>query len=162
MFDNSGLPSAALCTWGTGLANAAIFALIFPSYIIMAMHARPAPTDPYNPTPPIPSSRPEQNDIIRHPSPFIPIRLPIFAVVIWINDAIIRVLNFIGGRPIVRHKGAARGRSFSDSTESAEDGAVQMEMKPYSRSGTPSQSSSSKPVRATSGRINIGTRRKLD
>jgi len=27
----SGLPSAALCTLGTGLANAAIFALVFPA-----------------------------------------------------------------------------------------------------------------------------------
>ncbi|PPQ79848.1 hypothetical protein CVT26_012599, partial [Gymnopilus dilepis] len=36
-----GLPSAALCTWGSTLANAALFALIFPAYIIMAMHARP-------------------------------------------------------------------------------------------------------------------------
>lgn len=26
-----GLPSAALCTWGSGLANAAVFALIFPA-----------------------------------------------------------------------------------------------------------------------------------
>lgn len=26
-----GLPSTAICTWGTGLANAAIFALIFPA-----------------------------------------------------------------------------------------------------------------------------------
>lgn len=26
-----GLPSTAICTWGSGLANAAIFALIFPA-----------------------------------------------------------------------------------------------------------------------------------
>lgn len=26
-----GLPSAAFCTWGTGLANAAVFALVFPA-----------------------------------------------------------------------------------------------------------------------------------
>jgi etoposide-induced 2.4 mRNA len=29
--DRSGLPSAALCTWGSGLANAALFALMCPA-----------------------------------------------------------------------------------------------------------------------------------
>ncbi|KAF8968370.1 etoposide-induced protein 2.4-domain-containing protein [Flammula alnicola] len=156
-----GLPSAALCTWGSGLANAALFALVFPVYIIMAMHARPVPTDPYNPMTPIPSQRPEENDIVRHPSPFVPIRLPIFAPVIWLNDGIVKILNVIGGRPIVGHKAAAgRGRGFSDASESAEDGVntVQMEL----QSLKSSSSSSSKQVRPTSGRIKIGSQRKLD
>ncbi len=55
-------------------------------YIIMAMHAKPVPADPYNPMPPLAAQRPGETDTIRHPSPFVPIRLPIFAVVIWLND----------------------------------------------------------------------------
>lgn len=170
----------------------------------MAMHARPVPTDPYNPLPPptpIPSSSHEESDSIRHPSPFIPIRLPVFAVVIWINDAIVRVLNFIGGRPIVRHAHSSnpsigsgsgpglgpsgRRRALSDSAESAEDGQGGMRgaesmmdtlvfggsagSKGASARGSPSPIPSvsgpggaGKPVRAASGRVNIGTRKKLD
>jgi len=171
----------------------------------MAMHARPVPVDPYNPLPPptpIPSSSHEETDTgIRHPSPFIPIRLPIFAVVIGINDAIVRVLNFIGGRPIVRHAHSSnpsmgggsgpglgpsgRRRALSDSAESAEDGQGGMRSaesmvdtlvfggsgnsKGASARGSPSPAPSAsgpggagKPIRAASGRVNIGTRKKLD
>ncbi|KDR81827.1 hypothetical protein GALMADRAFT_240058 [Galerina marginata CBS 339.88] len=172
-----GLPSAALCTWGSTLANAALFALVFPVYIIMAMHARPVPTDPYNPSAPprTPSAHttPDEPDLIRHPSPFVPIRLPIFAPVIWLNDVVVRVLNFVGGRPIVRHKAAAaslsmsgrrgRGRAFSDASESAEDGngagmGMNMEMKGLA-SGRPAADAKSRPV---GGRVKIGARKKLD
>ncbi|KAF9533471.1 etoposide-induced protein 2.4-domain-containing protein [Crepidotus variabilis] len=131
-----GLPATALCMWGSSLANAAIFALIFPAYIIMAMHARPYPVDPYNPyQPTVPSSSRTDEEPIRHPSPFIPIRLPIFAIIIFTNDSIVRVLNFIGGRPVNRHKYSgstassatspsmrSRGRAFSDAEEHAEGG----------------------------------------
>ncbi|KAF9476328.1 hypothetical protein BDN70DRAFT_882576 [Pholiota conissans] len=155
-----GLPSAALCTWGSGLANAAAFALVFPMYIIMAMHARPVPTDPYNPMPP---KRVQENDAVRHPSPFVPIRLPIFAIVIWLNDAFVRVLNAIGGRPIVRHPAAAQLRRFSDASEHAEDGinSPRIEMQPLKNSSAPS-ASSTKRAKPTSGRIKIGMQRKLD
>ncbi|KAF8162907.1 etoposide-induced protein 2.4-domain-containing protein [Crassisporium funariophilum] len=157
-----GLPSAALCTWGTGLANAALFALFFPVFIIMAMHARPVPLDPYNPMPPMPSSKPEENEVIRHPSPFIPIRLPIFAIVIWINDAIVKVISVIGGRPIVRHKAASRGRAFSDPSENVEDGdAGHVELRAFNNTAT-SVSSKALPLRSTNGRVNIGGRRKRD
>ena len=37
-FHELGLPSAALCMWGSSLANAALFALIFP-----AVRPRPVP-----------------------------------------------------------------------------------------------------------------------
>ncbi|EJD06071.1 uncharacterized protein FOMMEDRAFT_119581 [Fomitiporia mediterranea MF3/22] len=94
-----GFPSSALCMWGSTLANAAIFALILPSYIIMAMHAKPAPINPYNPLPISDASD------IRYPSPFVPIRLPIFAVVLWINDRIVRLLS-VGGS---RNRGYAQG-----------------------------------------------------
>ena len=87
------------------------------------MHAKPVPLNPYNPCP-----NPETSTI-RYPSPFIPIRLPIFAVVLWINDRIVRLLSVGGGRN--RHY--ARGidvdsgsgkRVMSDATvESVEEGS---------------------------------------
>ncbi|KAJ7489864.1 etoposide-induced protein 2.4-domain-containing protein [Mycena galericulata] len=141
-----GFPSAALCTWGSSLANAVIFASIFPLYIIMAMHARPVPDDPYSPHPP--GSRFSDNDVIRHPSPYIPIRLPIFALVMWLNDWIVRILSVGGG------KGAPtsfrRNRAFSDGVESVEAGE-----------GGDVGIDRSKPARSVRGRINIG-RRKID
>ncbi|KAJ1309684.1 hypothetical protein OPQ81_006448 [Rhizoctonia solani] len=57
-----GLPSTALCMSGSSLANAAVFALVYPAYIIMAMYANPKPDNPYQPIPP-PSTTP-----IQHPS----------------------------------------------------------------------------------------------
>ncbi|KAH9967963.1 etoposide-induced protein 2.4-domain-containing protein, partial [Russula dissimulans] len=85
-----GLPSAVICMWGSTLANAALFALIFPSYIIMAMHAHPVPTDPYSPSSPTSASA---GTPITHPSPYVPIRLRIFAPVIFLNDCIVSVLS---------------------------------------------------------------------
>jgi len=151
-----GLPSAALCTWGTGLANAAVFALVFPVYIIMAMHAHPVPLDPYNPVAPIPSARAGENDVIRHPSPFVPIRLPIFALVMWLNDAFVRLLNTGGGVSNSRTRTFARNRTLSQSMEGVEDG-IGMELHSLPRSSSPSR----KPLRSVKGRINIG-RRKAD
>jgi len=99
-----GLPSAVICMWGSTLANAALFALIFPSYIIMAMHAHPVPVDPYNPSsPPTASGAP-----ITHPSPYMPIRLRVFAPVIFLNDCIVTVLSLCTRR----HSGT-RARTFS-------------------------------------------------
>lgn len=144
----------------------------------MAMHARPVPIDPYNPMPPKSSSK-EVHDIIQHPSPFVPIRIPIFALVIWLNDAVVRVLNFIGGRPIVRHKAAAKSRVFSDpsSSDSVEDGVAggHIELKAMgskkSVSGMPStpvvpptlgMPASGTTQRVTSNRVKIGKGRKVD
>lgn len=122
--------------WGSTLANAALFALLFPAvsflfllgasflcrrlqYIIMAMHARPMPIDPYSP---LGSSASERTT--RHPSPFIPIRLPIFAVVISLNDWIVRVISVVGGGGRNRSTGRVpgRGRAMSDGVENAEEG----------------------------------------
>ncbi|KAG7452674.1 uncharacterized protein BT62DRAFT_983644 [Guyanagaster necrorhizus] len=116
-----GLPSACLCTFGSGLANAALFALIFPAYIIMAMHANPAPIDPYNPSSNTTKSRrtDDPNDTIKHPSPFVPIRIPVFALVLFIDDAIVSILS-VGGQPM------GRGRAVSDVTENAEEGTMEM------------------------------------
>ncbi|KAJ7219127.1 etoposide-induced protein 2.4-domain-containing protein [Mycena pura] len=139
-----GFPSAALCSWGSGLANAIIFALFFPLYIIMAMHARPVPDDPYNPQPP--SSRFGDNDMIRHPSPFIPIRLPIFAPVMWLNDWIVRAVSVGSGR-----RGSSRhNRAFSE-TERVEEGGGRGLGSVYSRPG-----------RTVQTRINMGQRKKMD
>jgi len=80
-------------------------------FIILAMYARPMPVDPYSPLPPN-----QQQDGIRHPSPLVPIRLPIFTVVIWLNDLIVRVLSVGGGSP--SRKGIAR----NEVTETMEEG----------------------------------------
>ncbi|KAG8217887.1 EI24-domain-containing protein [Butyriboletus roseoflavus] len=108
-----GFPSAAICTWGSGLANAALFALLFPAYIIMAMYARPVPQDPFNP-----HLSSEKHDAVRYPSPLIPIRLPVFAMVIWLNDLIVRILSVGGSVGQPRHN-----RAPSISSERAEEGA---------------------------------------
>ncbi|KAH8117588.1 etoposide-induced protein 2.4-domain-containing protein [Phellopilus nigrolimitatus] len=126
-----GLPSSALCMWGSSLANAALFALVLPSYIIMAMHAKPVPSNPYNPVPRAMKSSYESSDSnsIRYPSPFILIRMPIFAPVLWINDRVVRVLSVGGRRSRQYNQGAgARAntsgrRAMSDTTvESVEEG----------------------------------------
>lgn len=82
----------------------------------MAMYARPLPLDPYNPA---------GGEVLRHPSPYIPIRLPIFLPVTFLNDWIIRFINvgtrLAGGRPSpnTRHQ---RGFSNVDTVESVEEG----------------------------------------
>jgi etoposide-induced 2.4 mRNA len=91
------------------------------------MHASPRPLDPYNPT-----SSEHTSSEIRHPSPFIPIRVPVFGLVIWLNDAIVRVLS-VGSGPVNssgsmsptspgRKMGYGRGRALSDAVESVEEG----------------------------------------
>ncbi|ESK96916.1 uncharacterized protein Moror_6494 [Moniliophthora roreri MCA 2997] len=139
-----GMPTAALCTFGSGLANGAIFALVFPLFVIMAMHARPLPNDPYSPLLSLPHRSNEQSDVVRHPSPFIPIRLPIFALVMYLNDWIVRVFSIGGARP-----GRSRALSDTTNTESMEEG-----------SGIHNESIPLQP-RATKDRLKLG-RRKLD
>lgn len=91
------------------------------------MHASPRPLDPYNP-----SSSEHTSSEIRHPSPFIPIRVPVFGLVIWLNDAIVRVLS-VGSGPVSsggamsptssgKKMGYGRGRALSDAVESVEEG----------------------------------------
>ncbi|KAI9056880.1 hypothetical protein FKP32DRAFT_1638810 [Trametes sanguinea] len=137
-----GLPSAAICMWGSSLANAALFALFFPAYIIMAMYARPLPIDPYNPAMSVGGLVGISHDAVRYPSPLIPIRIPVFAPVIFLNDWIVRILSVgtsagggsagysasMGGK---RAGGGARAqhrRAPSDGMESIEEGeAVELE-----------------------------------
>jgi etoposide-induced 2.4 mRNA len=81
------------------------------------MHAHPVPQDPYNPVPPM------ADETVRYPSPFVPIRLPVFAIVVWLNDLIVWVLSVGGGRrrgggrPPARHS-----RTLSDWVEGVEEG----------------------------------------
>ncbi|KZT74136.1 hypothetical protein DAEQUDRAFT_661252 [Daedalea quercina L-15889] len=125
-----GLPSTALCMWGSSLANAALFALVFPAYIIMAMHARPVPLDPYNPTVSLPSGASSSTlEDIRHPHPFLPIRLPIFAPVLWLNDWIVRLLSLGGGAAskqqlpgVASVAGRGHRRMVSEVVDSMEEG----------------------------------------
>lgn len=90
-----------------------------PQFIIMAMHAHPTPVDPYNPTG-------DQHEQLRHPSPFIPIRIPLFSPVVWINDLVIRAISLIGsvgGAAGRSNPGSSRRlRALSDSVESVEEG----------------------------------------
>lgn len=114
-----GLPSAALCTWGSSLANVALFALIFPAFIIMAMHARPLPQDPYNPLP-------QSDDTIRYPSPYLPIRMPVFALVIWLNDWVVRLLS-VGTRTPSARSGHRRVPSDGGSEQVEEGASIEMD-----------------------------------
>ena len=112
----------------------------------MAMHAHPVPIDPYTP---VSQANSDDNEVIRHPSPFVPIRLPIFTVVVLINDFIVRILSVGGGSG---SKGVTlRSRAISDPTERVEEGEG-MELKSMRRPSKPSQ---------VGDRLNIG-RRKAD
>ncbi|KAH7912123.1 etoposide-induced protein 2.4-domain-containing protein [Hygrophoropsis aurantiaca] len=148
-----GLPSAAICTWGSGLANAALFALMFPAFIIMAMHAKPIPQDPYNP---IPNTASDSVDVVRYPSPYLPIRVPVFAVVIWLNDRIVQVLSVSGSGGTQRHH-----RTLSDSSEQVEEGA-RTEMKAFGTS--PRVAVPRRPVGSAQngGKVYTSGRRKAD
>lgn len=149
-----GFPSAVVCTCGSGLANAAFFALMFPAFIIMAMHARPVPQDPYNPAPST-----ESTNTVRFPSPLIPIRMPIFTIVIWLNDLIVRVLS-VGGSAGVR-----RRRTTSDIAEQAEEGTG-LELRNIGRTArgpsTIVHARSSRDRLLSNGKASITGRRKKD
>ncbi len=49
------------------------------------MHARPVPSNPYNPAPGSSSSSTAPPSSARYPSPFLPIRIPVFAPVLWLE-----------------------------------------------------------------------------
>ena len=67
----------------------------------MAHHARPLPLHPYTPLPP---DGPKGTLLL--PSPFIPVRVPIFAPAIFLNDWIVRAIGAGAGvrRPISRNR----------------------------------------------------------
>jgi etoposide-induced 2.4 mRNA len=85
----------------------------------MATRARPTPTYPYNPIP-------NDGNVVRYPSPFVPVRLPIFAPVIWLNDSIVSLLSVgvrnVAGMSTVKVDVKSHGGSL-DGMDSIEDGA---------------------------------------
>lgn len=159
-----GIPAAFLCNWGNSLTNAVIFALIYPYYIMMATRSRPLPADPYNP---IPS---EGSEVVRHPSPFVPLRLPIFRPVILMNDLIVRTLSVGAGSKRVASPqsspnitGAKFGRKvgvhrFADGIDSIEEGGRAENIELHVNTTNMPMSTPSTTGRR---RVNIG-RKKLD
>ena len=81
----------------------------------MAMRANPVPKYPFNPL------ADSTAETVQYPSPLIPIRIPIFASVIWLNDIIVSVLNMGIGRP---KQGGRRGGQSESVVESAEEGSI--------------------------------------
>ncbi|KAF9452287.1 hypothetical protein P691DRAFT_661291 [Macrolepiota fuliginosa MF-IS2] len=143
-----GFPSAVICMLGDGLASLSLFALVFPLYIILATHGRPTPFNPYNPT------STTDSDVIRHPSPFIPVRLRVFAPVVFLNNLVAKFLDIVV--PPTKSTHVNRRNTYSDLSESVEEGTG-IELK------TMQEGARSQPIRATRGRVNIGvSRRKLD
>jgi len=100
----------------------------------MAMHAHPLPIDPYNPSSPASASSGAQT---MHPSPYLPIRLRVFAPVIFLNDCIVSVLSLCmrsrkGTRPAIfspDRGGAASGRM----EDGSDDDGEQVELRPLPR-----------------------------
>lgn len=124
---------------GTSYSTHTLSLLTFEQYIMMAMHSRPVPLDAYNPGG---HTSGDGLEAPIHPSPFVPIRIPIFALVIWLNDQVVQFLA-VGSvkRPSTGHR-----RSHSDAVDNIEDGA------PSSRYGP----------RGATQRINLGARRRKD
>ncbi|KIJ44175.1 hypothetical protein M422DRAFT_168965 [Sphaerobolus stellatus SS14] len=90
-----GLPSAALCELSPPLAGVATFALLLPYFIIKSTIARPVPRNPYSPLVDSAQENQEHDGQTRpvYPSPFIPIRIPIFSAVITIDNFVVRILS---------------------------------------------------------------------
>jgi len=80
--------------WGSSLANTALFALLFPLYVIMAIHARPLPTYPQTPVPPLMNYGTSEERSLK-PNPLLPIRLPVLTGPVFLNDFL---LNLCGAR----------------------------------------------------------------
>jgi len=100
-----GLPSASLCAFAPGLGGAALFALLLPFYIIKATNAQPIPKDPYSPVSP---SRQRNGGEPVYPSPFLPIRIPVFTLVIIIDNFLVRCLS-VASPSKSRNQTALRG-----------------------------------------------------
>lgn len=126
----------------------------------MATRSRPLPADPYNP---IPSDVSE----VRHPSPFIPLRLPIFRPVILMNDLIVRALSVgAGGKRTTSPSDGVSpkfgrksgGYGLADGFDSIEEGDDTEPVELHARTATQPTPT---PVAAGRRRVNLG-RKKLD
>ncbi|KAG8967054.1 hypothetical protein FRC03_010802 [Tulasnella sp. 419] len=120
-----GLPLALVCMWGSGIFNAAVFALLFPAFITMSIMATPQPANSYTSSGALASSLMTPSSPIDgpkiKPNPAIPARLPVFAPVIMLNDAFVQLLAISGG-PAARR--VSRNSSISGEGEilGAEEG----------------------------------------
>lgn len=63
----------------------------------MAMHARPLPAYPYAPTPPI-TNYATGGERPVHPSPMVPVRIPIFALAVTLNDLVEKAIGAVNER----------------------------------------------------------------
>ncbi|KAF8326001.1 etoposide-induced protein 2.4-domain-containing protein [Cantharellus anzutake] len=96
-FFGFGFALSALCMWGSSIANATLFALLFPLYVIMAIHARPLPTYPQAPAPPITNYATTEERSLK-PNPLIPIRLPVLTGPVLLNDFFLSLVGARGTR----------------------------------------------------------------
>ena len=99
----------------------------------MAMYARPVPLDPYNPargTAHDDAGHPGGGGGGRYPSPLLPIRVPVFAPVLFLNDWLVRVLSVGSGGGGGGGYGRATGhrRVLSDNVESIEEGGAEAQL----------------------------------
>lgn len=129
----------------------------------MATRSRPLPVDPYNP---IPS---EGSEVARHPSPFVPLRLPIFRLVILMNDLIVRALSVGAGGKRATSPSTSSGASskfgrksegygFADGIDHLEEGADTETIELHASAESRPMPA---PLAAGRRRVNIG-RKKLD
>ena len=81
------------------------------------MYAHPVPVDPYNPSSAASAS---EGAPIVHPSPYVPIRLRVFAPVIFLNDCIVSVLGLC-----IRLRQGTRPRTFSQDGGAAASGRME-------------------------------------
>ncbi|KAI7898309.1 etoposide-induced protein 2.4-domain-containing protein [Cokeromyces recurvatus] len=84
-----GFPATVITFFLSFLRSGAVFALIYPFFIIMAMLSVPKGTNPYNQT--MPSGENARNKIS------LPNKIPIFYPVRKLNDATILFIRLIGG-----------------------------------------------------------------
>ncbi|EJD46070.1 hypothetical protein AURDEDRAFT_63550 [Auricularia subglabra TFB-10046 SS5] len=101
-----GLPITLSCAFLPTLPSLAVFALFLPAHIVMAHHARPVPSHPYTPLPP----QGAEGKLLL-PSPYVPVRVPVFAPAIWLNDWIVRAIGAGAG---VRRRPPPPARVTSD------------------------------------------------
>jgi len=95
----------------------------------MAMSAHPHPIQPYSPLPPRPHPNPRiQEDVVLHPSPFIPIRIPIFAPMIFLNEVLLKIVSVGTG-------GSGKARRQSESIAMMEGAQVRAQTQGAARKG---------------------------
>jgi etoposide-induced 2.4 mRNA len=87
------------------------------------MYANPLPQQPYSPSPPVRSSVTGE-ETYPLSSPFIPVRLPVFKLVIWINSWVIRGIDYMTGgrRSSISRSAAPDSRQWDGEDDHVESG----------------------------------------